>query len=138
MNKVFLTVNTGLLALLISIPVGVMAAGMVHGQHGDKHSPLTGRTNHPNAEKQKLLFLAAIPASGKSREAGFDGRYVMEALTDNDYPDTRCHQASRGLIMLDRAAWTNCGTRPAGLPVAKTTLSSSGGDPHHSNGHMNH
>lgn len=48
------------------------------------------------------------PASGKAREAGYDGRDMMESTTAENLASVQCAQAARGLIMLDRAAAVQC------------------------------
>jgi hypothetical protein len=65
-------------------------------------------------ESADLSRLQAMPSSGKSREAGFDGRYVMESTTAQASVATRCAQASRGLVMVDNATWAECGGKPQG------------------------
>jgi len=80
--------------------------------------------NSNNAQKYKrkvkknqsdtLVILNTMPKSGKAREVGFDGKFVMESgsILDSDF--TLCAKATRGLIMLDNAMLIKCGGRPAG------------------------
>lgn len=49
-----------------------------------------------------------LPASGKAREVGHDGRDMMESTTPENFASVQCAQAARGLIMLDRAAAVQC------------------------------
>ncbi len=55
-----------------------------------------------------LPMLAEPPASGKAREAGFDGTELMESTSADAPLAVQCAQASRGLIVLDRATWAQC------------------------------
>jgi hypothetical protein len=89
----------------------------MHGQHsamqhagGEHHA----KSNSMAMESAELPRLQAMPSSGKSREAGFDGRYVMESTTAQASVATRCAQASRGLVMVDNATWAECGGKPQG------------------------
>lgn len=68
-----------------------------------------------------LPMLAVPPTSGKAREAGFDGTELMEATSADASLAVRCAQASRGLIVLDRATWAQCTGKPAtpDAPAAK-------------------
>ncbi|MGD8567582.1 MAG: hypothetical protein PVJ39_05820 [Gammaproteobacteria bacterium] len=61
-----------------------------------------------------LQRLDALPPSGKSREAGFDGSYFMQNTALNQPLEVKCALGSRGLIMLDNDTWTKCGGKPAG------------------------
>ena len=61
-----------------------------------------------------LTTLNAIPSSGRSREAGFDGRYAMEPTGKSDISVSRCAQGSRGLVMLSNVEWRGCGGKVAG------------------------
>ena len=42
----------------------------------------------------------------------------MEPTSTQNDLKTRCAQATRGLIVLDRATWEKCGEKPQGLPEA--------------------
>lgn len=64
----------------------------------------------------QLQRLSELPASGKSREAGSDGRYAMEATSVNDEMQTKCAKATRGLVMVDNKTWAQCGGKPKGWP----------------------
>jgi uncharacterized protein involved in copper resistance len=59
-----------------------------------------------------LPMLAAPPASGKAREAGFDGTEMMASTSADASLAVRCAQASRGLIVVDRATWVQCTGKP--------------------------
>ena len=62
-----------------------------------------------------LPMLAAPPASGKAREAGFDDTELMEATSADASLAVQCAQASRGLIVVDRATWAQCVGKPVTL-----------------------
>jgi len=68
-------------------------------------------------KSDKLVILNVMPASGQSREAGFDGNYAMEPTTILDSDFTLCAKASRGLIMIDNAKLIKCGGRAVGWSV---------------------
>lgn len=75
-----------------------------------------------------LATLSMMPASGKAREGGADGRYVMESTSALDSMAEQCAKASRGLIMLDNAAWSQCGGKPQG--AASTSPGMAAGHEH--------
>ena len=62
----------------------------------------------------RLKNLTALPTSGKAREGGYDGRYVMESTDVANTLSIRCAQASRGLVMMSNAEWARCGGKPDG------------------------
>jgi len=72
-------------------------------------------------EAAPLPMLATPPASGKAREAGFDGTELMESTSADASLAVQCAQASRGLIVVDRATWAQCTGKPAtpDAPAAK-------------------
>lgn len=72
-------------------------------------------------EAPALPMLAVPPASGKAREAGFDGTEVMESTRADAALEVQCAQASRGLIVVDRATWALCTGKPPTpvVPAAK-------------------
>ena len=72
-------------------------------------------------EAPALPMLTAPPASGKAREAGFDGTELMESTRADAALAVQCAQASRGLIVVDRATWAQCIGKPAtpDAPAAK-------------------
>jgi len=74
----------------------------------------------------KLLTLEQIPDSGRSREAGFDGRYNMEPTSKLYDAKTRCANASRGLVMLDNATLAKCETKFQDNPSNSGTMNTSG------------
>ena len=113
-----------LLALLAATSAEVSNAETDHSAHMKTPPPET--TEHSGHDgpyygvtpadggQQQLHKLNRISASGRSREATFDGRYNMESTSvDNDLK-TRCAQGSRGLVMLDNATWEACGGKPEG------------------------
>jgi len=74
----------------------------------------------------KLLTLEQIPDSGRSREAGFDGRYNMEPTSMLYDAKTRCANASRGLVMLDNATLAKCETKFQDNPSNSGTMNTTG------------
>lgn len=56
-----------------------------------------------------------FPASGKVREAGFEGNYLMKQTTVESNIETKCALASRGIVMLDREGWKKCTVQSGGL-----------------------
>ena len=77
---------------------------------GEHHAASSSMTMDPAV----LTKLQTMPPSGKSREAGYDDRYVMESTSAEDSIATHCAQASRGLVMVDNATWVKCGGKPEG------------------------
>lgn len=109
-RKYPLYIATVVAGLLLSLPTAQAQSShgaMEHGGHGD------GYGVKPSAGK--LPALNNMPESGKAREAGFDGRSLMESTRIHADLATKCAQAQRGLIHLDNAAWKKCGGKPAGL-----------------------
>lgn len=86
---------------------------MDHAQHSMHDQPAAMPQKH-----SALQPLEAMPASGKAREGGYDGRYVMESTGHALSAAERCAQASRGLRMLDNASWADCGGKPQGAAVS--------------------
>lgn len=124
-------VASSAISLLMLSPL--YAAEMDHSQHqGIDHS------KHMKMQTQqtgKLGVLGAMSKSGTAREAGFDGRYIMESNTTGDDVMILCAKASRGLIMVDNQTWAKCGGKPAGL--AKGPVDSKAMPMDHSQ-HMKH
>lgn len=95
------------------------AAEMDHSQHMNmdhssmQHAP-SGQGKTLPVKQGRLQRLSKMPASGKAREAGSDGRYAMEATSVNDDIQTKCAKASRGLVMVDNKTWAQCGGKPKG------------------------
>ena len=116
MNKLKIWLVTGL--FIVGSPV--LAAEMDLSKMG--HSPMMSDTSLTATskirEKETLQKLSAIPASGKAREGGFDGRYVMESKDVSNPLPTRCAQASRGLVMMSNEEWSRCGGKPDGAVQA--------------------
>ena len=92
---------------------------MDHSQHMNMDN---SSMQHASSESIKSLpvkqgqlqRLSEMPASGRAREAGSDGRYAMEATTVSDDIQTKCAQATRGLVMVDNATWAQCDGKPKG------------------------
>lgn len=127
------------------------AASEQHHNHDSKREDEKTKTTHEHAGHQMqeqhdamksggtkmiptpLQKLKQMPVSGKSREAGFDGRYVMESTSADAALATRCAQASRGLIMVDNATWAKCGGKPEGW-----SMGIGNNQPMDHSGHMGH
>lgn len=111
MNNVKTILVSSAVFLLTLSPV--MAAEMDHSQHqGMDHS------QHMKMQKKgndRLDVLGTMSNSGVAREAGYDGKYIMETTTVNDSIMAKCAKASRGLIMVDNKTWAKCGGKPDGL-----------------------
>jgi hypothetical protein len=92
---------------------------MDHSQHMNmdhstmQHAPSKPMKTVPVKQGQ-LQRLSEMPASGKGREAGYDGRYAMEATSVNDDLQAKCAKATRGLVMIDNKTWAQCGGKPKG------------------------
>jgi uncharacterized protein involved in copper resistance len=104
--------------LVLPVSIGY-AAKMDHSQHMNmdhsimQHAPAEPMSKVP-VQKGQLQKLSELPASGKAREAGSDGRYAMEATSVKDDIQTKCAKASRGLVMIDNKSWAQCGGKPKG------------------------
>lgn len=106
-----------------------------HGDHGTQH--ISGETvqsnpgdqvpvesrqqhtqHHKNTDTDKInpAKLDIVPVSGIAREGGYDNSFMMESTSAGNSLQTRCAQASRGIIMLDNATWEQCGGKPKGVP----------------------
>jgi hypothetical protein len=102
---------------------------MDHSSHS-MHGPAVGPGKSTNTGQLKNL--SAMPPSGQAREAGSDGRYVMESTSAGTGLATRCAQATRGIIMLDNNTWKACGGKPKGASMGATR------DASQNHQHMNH
>ncbi len=96
-----------------------------HKQHQQPSKKIMGgKMDHKQHQPRRsggLKVLSRMPDSGKSREAGFDGRYAMEPTTAPSKMADRCALASRGIIMLDRQSWKRCGGKPKGPSPGRIT-----------------
>ncbi len=92
---------------------------MDHGamQHNAAEPAPMDHTMMNMEEAAPLPMLATPPASGKAREAGFDGTEIMESTSADASLAVQCAQASRGLIVVDRATWAQCTGKPAAPEV---------------------
>ena len=91
-----------------------IAAENDHSGH-NMHGPVVAQTK--SGKSQRLQKLSTMPPSGQAREAGSDGRYVMESTSVEHSLSTKCAQASRGIVMLDNATWRKCGGKPVGASM---------------------
>ena len=126
------------LVFIIAMPVITIAAEMDHSgmDHSRMDHSKMGKMGHgmngpkvaqPKAVKKvKLNRLPAMPASGRSREAGYDGRYAMEPTSIRTRLSEQCAQASRGIVMLDNATWKRCGGKPKGAAMGPERKGSGG------------
>ena len=115
MNSKFTTVFVSMFSMLL-VSITSNAAEMDHSKmdHSghDMHGPAVGQPK--SGATGKLKNLSAMPASGRAREAGSDGRYAMESTSVNSPIAVKCAQATRGIVMLDNATWKRCGGKPKG------------------------
>ena len=93
--------------------------GMNHKVVSGKHSIMNAdgkqtMSSYSAREENTLVQLDSVPASGKSREAGYDGRYAMEPTRHDDDIATQCAKASRGLVMIDKATLSKCNDKVSG------------------------
>ena len=103
--------------------------------HGKMESVSTESSKTPaQAVLEKLM---KMPASGRARESGSDGRYVMESISVYDSLAERCAKASRGLMLLDNVTWVQCGDKPQGAAVTPAALVSKKDNSEHT-GHQMH
>jgi len=114
LNRLIAIFSISLFAVSIS-----NAAEMDHSQHMNMdHSSMQHTPGEPEPKGQalqgQLQKLYELPASGKAREAGSDGRYAMEATSVHDDIQAKCAKASRGLVMVDNRTWAQCGGKPKG------------------------
>ena len=142
-------------ALITGAPA--LAAEMDHSQHMnmgkamDKgmNSNMDQNMNHSAMQEKMqksapkspagLQKLAQMPASGRAREGGSDGRSVMESIDVTNGQASRCAQASRGLRMLDNAEWSRCGGKPEGAAQGPQSASAGGASmPANMNEHAGH
>lgn len=106
-------------SLLTLFMYGSNAAEMDHSQHMNmdhstmQHAPSNQMSMKPS-QHGKLQRLSEMPASGKAREVGSDGRYAMETTSVSDDIQTKCAKATRGLMMVDNKTWAQCGGKPKG------------------------
>lgn len=103
-------------------PPEAMDSGQQHMTQPDQHD--MSIMNHGNQHSVaipegpstlgRLQRLDALPPSGKSREADYDGSYFMQSTALNQPLEVKCALGSRGLIMLDNETWIKCGGKPNG------------------------
>ena len=133
MNKLKICLVTGL--FIAGSPV--LAADMDHTKmdHSSMMSDTSLTATSKVREKETLQKLSTMPASGKAREGGYDGRYVMESTDVANPLQRRCAQASRGLVMMSNAEWSRCGGKPDGAAQASQ---SAAGKARTANDHSGH
>ena len=129
MKKITIIMNGWLMMTLLISGTPVLAADMDHSKMGHSkmnHSNMIHNTSLASTAKAQeeaaLQKLAVMPTSGKAREGGYDGRYVMESTDVSTALSTRCAQASRGLVMMNNAEWLRCGGRPDGAAQASLSV----------------
>lgn len=89
---------------------------VIHGE-AEQHSGHSMESYKTPAQSSSALKpLTKVPPSGKAREAGFDGTYTMEDTSVDHSLARRCALASRGLVMLDKASWSQCGNKSKETP----------------------
>ena len=104
----------------------IQGTGEHHADHdmgSMHHDKKQAKIDVPSPIPREQLTL--VPPSGKSREAGYDGSYMMDNTSLHLSLKERCALASRGLIMLDNASWKECGSKPSGLPTEIETSAKS-------------
>lgn len=111
-----LIANTSMaLTIIFALPL-VAAAEMDHSKMGHgMNGPKV--VMQKSVKKGQLSRLPEMPTSGRAREAGSDGRYAMEPTSIRTRRSEKCAQATRGLVMLDNAAWKRCGGKPKGAAM---------------------
>ena len=126
-------VITGGFMFMVSSMVHAAEIMMDHSQmgHSQESSAMqTESTVMPYAnsgnERKALTMLDAAPASGKAREVGFDNSYNMKQTTTIASLAEKCALASRGIIMLGRASWKQCGVKVKELPKSSSMQQHSG------------
>jgi len=117
-----LTIKLGILSVFVVwLSSSAIAAEVDHSKMD--HSKMGHGMNGPKVAQQKstkkgsLNLLSAMPPSGRTREAGSDGRYAMEATSTTTRMSEKCAQATRGLIMMDNTTWKRCGGKPKGASM---------------------
>ncbi len=115
MKNMTIAMKVCLMTALLVAGAPVLAAGMDHSKMiHDTSLKSTSKIQ----EKAALQKLTTMPASGKVREGGYDGRYIMESTDVANALSARCAQASRGLVMMNNAEWSRCGGKPDGAAQA--------------------
>ena len=94
-----------------------------HAGHMDSTDEHSGHAHH-NTQAAEKAILKTLPPSGKSREAGYEGSYMMDSTTVENNPAIQCQQASRGWVMLDRASLEKCGGIHEDVSGSKNMLKS--------------
>ena len=100
-------------------------------EHAHHDMPMTKTSP---SSSMSLERLQQLPASGKSREANYDGTSFMHTTSPEQSLEVRCALATRGLMMLDNESWKKCGGKPIGWSKGITSAQT---DSDHSH-HMNH
>lgn len=107
----------------MSVDAGhVKDAGDHHDELSQEHAGISHNHNGTDSHDEKSILsrLDSIPASGKSREAGFDGRYVMEPTGQDDSSLSQCLKADRGLVMIDSVTKLKCAGKASGQSMEVT------------------
>lgn len=116
----------GLMLGVLCAATSLTRAAEVEQSHNDHAAAAPVSVDHASMTMEAaapLPMLAAQPASGKAREAGFDGTELMESTSADASLAVRCAQASRGLIVVERAIWAQCTGTPVkqDAPAAKAS-----------------
>jgi len=122
MNIVTMKIGLMAILLLVALPVLAEADHSAMGHDMPAMSPAKAMMQDPSSTGSALRKLASVPTSGKAREGGFDGHYVMESIDTADDLQVRCAKASRGLMMMDNAEWVRCGGKPEGIPKTAASV----------------
>ncbi len=81
--------------------------------HDGKSATMQNKPVDKSGAASAEFVLITFPASGKAREAGSDGSYMMKQTNFDSNIETKCALASRGIIMLDRRSWNKCAVQPS-------------------------
>lgn len=102
---------------------GMDHSGMDHSKMGSStmQHDMSAMAHEKNQKKTVLQKLSVMPASGKAREGGYDGRHFMESTDASNALPIRCVQASRGLVMINNDEWSRCGGKPDGAAGTTST-----------------
>jgi len=109
MNKFMI----GIIALVMlldfsAVMAEIDSATMDHSAMDMKMDHSAMSMKKENSAVKTGAIIVNFPASGKAREAGYEGNYNMKQTTVESSSKTKCKLAQQGIIMLDRASWARC------------------------------